>query len=127
MRSTHCSCNTFDPRFFFTHTHTHTLRKDARTRTETQERTWTRSGCDSLHARRGTGDATRPVKSHAGCRFPKCLHTIEFLAFSLMFEIEEQQFPLRSGAHHPEPIEKGEWGSPLFGIHLLQTGKYAQI
>lgn len=44
-----------------------------------------------------------------------------------MFEIEEQQSLLKSGAHHPEPIEKSEWGSPMFGIHLLQTGKYAKI
>lgn len=28
------------------------------------------SGYDSLHAPRGTGDATRPVKSHAGCTLP---------------------------------------------------------
>lgn len=46
---------------------------------------------------------------------------------SLVFESEEQQFPLRRGAHHPKAIESPSWGSPLFGIHLLQTGKYATI
>lgn len=28
---------------------------------------------DSLHAPRGTDDATQPVMSHAGCRFSQCL------------------------------------------------------
>lgn len=56
--------------------------------------------------------AMRPGRSShtQAARFPKCLHTIEFLTFSLMFEIEKRRFPLRSAARHPRPIEKESEG-----------------
>lgn len=109
MRSTHCRRNTFDPRFFFFfffNAHAHAL---ALSFTHTSVyleafRVWQlacsagRRRCDPA------GQVTRRLQVF------QCLHTIEFLAFSLMFEIEEQPFPLRSGAHHPKPIEKESGG-----------------
>lgn len=122
MRSTHCRSNAFDPHFFFgshTHTHTHTLGVTGAYLASL--RVW-QLACSTGHRRCDpTGQVTRRLRAS------RCSHTIEFLALSLMFETEEQQFPLRSRAHHPEPIENQSGGSPLFGIHLLQTGKYAKI
>lgn len=60
MRSPHCRSNAFD---LLSHSR-------ALTHAVTGAYTWTRSGYGGLHARRGTGDATRPVKSHAGCSLP---------------------------------------------------------
>uniref|UniRef100_A0A3Q3ELS2 Forkhead box protein L2 n=1 Tax=Kryptolebias marmoratus TaxID=37003 RepID=A0A3Q3ELS2_KRYMA len=82
--------------------------------------TWLVPASDNLHAPRDPGDATRPVESHAGCRFPNaCTQSSSCRSGRCL--------SCRSGAHHPGAIEKRSGGSPLFGIQLLQTGKYAEI
>lgn len=103
MRSTHCRRNTFDPRFFFVK-NTNTLRHTCAG--AYLNSFWARQPARSTGHRRcdPAGQVTRRLQ------VSQCQHTIEFLAFSLMFEIEEQQFPLRSGAHHPNPIEKESGG-----------------
>lgn len=93
MRSTHCRRNTSDPRV----THTHTVYLES-------FRLWQPACSTGLRRCDPAGHVTRRLQ------VSQCLHTIEFLTFSLMFEIEEQQFPHRSGAHHPDPIEKQSGG-----------------
>lgn len=105
MRSPHCRSNAFD---LLSLTHT---RARAPTRTCSDKsvyldsfRVW-RLACSTGHRRCDpAGQVTRRLQPS------QCLHTIEFLAFSLVFESEEQQFPLRSGAHHPKPIESQSGG-----------------
>lgn len=124
MRSTYCRGNAFDPRFVYPLFPFLCVTQEQR---RSSVYTWTRSAFDSPACSTGhrrcdpAGQVTRRLQ------VSQRLRTIEFLTFWLMFEIEEQLFPPRSGAHHPEPIEKESRGSPLFGIHLLQTGKYAEI
>lgn len=108
MRSTHCGGNTFDPNFFVI-TYTHTYIQHTHTRVHTSVKPGAFRG---WHFACFTGQRRCDLAGQVTRRLQvsQCLHTIEFLAFSVMFEIEEQQFPLRSGVHHPEPIEKESGG-----------------
>lgn len=59
----------------------------------------------------GRTPVTRPrlLESHAGCRVPNGLHTMEVLVFWPVFELRSNSFHL-DGAHHPNPIEKESGG-----------------
>lgn len=66
------------------------------------------SGSWGLRQLRTTGHRRGDPTGQVTRRLPvsQCSHTIEFLAFLGMFEIEAQPFPFGRGEHHPKPIEK---------------------
>lgn len=83
------------------------------------------SGYDSLHAPRGTGDATRPVKSHAGCRLPSADTQLNSWHSRWCLRPRQQQFPLRSGAHHPEAIQSQSGGHNCL-VHICSKQENMQ-
>lgn len=85
-----------------------------------------RPGRDRLQVRQDAGNATpvaRVTRRLQGSQWSPHNGSLGILA---RVWVEEQQFPPRRRTS-PQPHWKGEWGSVLFGIHLLQTGKYAEV
>lgn len=113
MRSTDCRSDAFDLslRQRHAHTRTHGTRRESR-----EERTalyctalhctWTRSGFDSLHARRGTGDATLPVVSHAGCRFPNACTQLNSWHSRQCLRVKSNSFHQEAAHITPNPLKR---------------------
>lgn len=97
MRSPHCRSNAFD---LLSHTRalTHALAL-------TGACTWTRSGYGGLHARRGTGDATRPVKSHAGCSLPNACTQLNSWHSRLCLRVKSNSFHSEAAHITPNPLK----------------------
>lgn len=115
MRSTHCRSNAFGSLcVLFPHPRTPE-------RVPVLFRVW-QPACSTGHRRCDpAGQVTRRLQAS------QCRHTIEFLTFSLMFETEAATVSTQERRTSPRSHSKSEWGSQLFGPHLLQTGKYAKI
>ena len=114
MRSTHCRGNTFDPRFFFSVTHTRELIPGL-------VPGMTACMLDGAPAMRPGRSSHTQV---AGFPMPADNWIPDILANVWDWRATVSTSKRRTS---PQTHWKAEWGSPLFGIHLLQTGKYAKI